>query len=95
MQQLLNTEVWRDQVAIENELRAAWGTFFKAAVKSAVGSALALGVTPLLSLGHLALGSLLTGAAAAAPWATSEALRFMEARQRVRQHGLYYLVRFR
>jgi hypothetical protein len=95
VQQLLSTEVWRDQVSIENDLRAAWDSFFKAALKSAVGSAVAVGITPLLSLGHLTLGSLLTGAAAVAPWATSEAMRFLENRKKAREHGLYYLVRFR
>ncbi|HEX3875371.1 MAG TPA: hypothetical protein VHW24_00185 [Bryobacteraceae bacterium] len=95
VQQLLNTEVWRDQVSVENELRLAWESFFKAAVKAAVGSAVVVGITPLLSLGHLTFASVLTGAAAAAPWAISEALRFQENRQKVRQHGLYYLLRFR
>jgi hypothetical protein len=95
VQQLLNTEVWRDQASVENELRAAWESFFKAVVvKSAVGSAIAVGITPLLSLGHLTFGSLLTGAAAVAPWAMTEALRFLETRQKARQHGLYYLLRF-
>jgi len=95
VQQLFNTEVWREQVSVETDLRAAWENFFKAAVKSAVGSAVAVGITPLLSLGHLTLGSLLTGAAAVAPWVMSEALRFMEAREKARQHGLYYLLQFR
>jgi hypothetical protein len=95
VQQLLNTEVWRDQVSVENDLRSAWESFFKAAVKSATGSAIAVGITPLLSLGHVTFGSLLTGAAAVAPWAMSEALRFLENRQKARQHGLYYLLRFR
>jgi hypothetical protein len=79
---------------VENELRAAWESFFKAAVKSAVGNAVAVGITPLLSLGHLTFGSVLTGAAAVAPWLMSEGLRFLETRQKARQHGLYYLVRF-
>ncbi len=45
----------------------------------------------MLSRGHLALGSLLTGAAASARWAIYEVLRLLEARQ----HGPYYLFRFR
>jgi hypothetical protein len=30
----LNTELWRDRAAVEDELRTAWESFFKAAVKS-------------------------------------------------------------
>jgi hypothetical protein len=95
VQQLLRTEVWRDQVGAETELRAAWENFFKTALKSAVAGAVAVGITPLLSLGQVTFGALLTGAAAAAPWAVSEALKFLEARGKARQHGLYYLLRFR
>jgi hypothetical protein len=95
VQQLLNTELWRDKAAVEDELRMAWESFFKAAVKSAVSGAIAVGITLFLSLGHLTIGSVLTGAAAVAPWAISESLRFLENRQKARQHGLYYLVRFR
>jgi len=94
VQQLLKTEVWRDRISIENELRAAWENFFKAVIKSAAGSAVAVGITPLLSLGHLTLGSLLTGTAAVAPWVISETLKFLETRQKAREHGLYYLLRF-
>jgi hypothetical protein len=93
--QLLNTAVWRDQVMVQNELRAAWKSFFKAAVKSAVASAVAIGIAPFLSLGHLTLGSLLTAGAAVAPWGVAEALRFLEARQKAHQNGLYYLLQFR
>jgi hypothetical protein len=92
---LLNTEVWRDQAAIADDLRAAWGSFFKTAIKSAATGAIAMGITPLLSLGHLTFGSLLAGTAAIAPWAVSETLRFLEDRQKAHQHGMYYLVHFK
>jgi hypothetical protein len=38
VQQLLNTDVSREQDSVENELRAAWESFFNAVVKSAVAS---------------------------------------------------------
>ena len=95
VQQLLDTEVWRDQLSVQNELRSAWENFFKTALRSAAGSAVAVGITPFLSLGHLTLGSVLAGSAAAAPWLLSEAFKMLEARQKARQHGLYYLLHLR
>jgi hypothetical protein len=42
VQQLLNSELWRAKAAVEDELRTAWESFFKAAVKSAVSGAIAV-----------------------------------------------------
>jgi hypothetical protein len=66
--ELVNTEVWRDKVEAERELRDAWAGFFKSSVKSAVAGGVALGITPFLSLGRLSIASVVAGVAAAAPW---------------------------
>ena len=93
--ELVNTEVWRDKMEIERELRDAWTGFFKSSVKSAVAGAVALGISPFLSLGTLSIASVLAGAAAAAPWATSEFIGLLERRKQAAEHGMYYLMNFK
>lgn len=93
--ELVNTEVWRDKTEVERELRDAWAGFFKSSVKSAVAGAVALGITPFISLGRLSIASVLAGVAAAAPWVTSELISLLEKRKRAEQHGLYYLMNFK
>jgi len=93
--ELVNTEVWRDRMEVERELRDAWAGFFKSSVKSAVAGAVALGITPFLSLGSLSVASVIAGVAAAAPWATSELISLVEKRKRAEQHGMYYLMNFK
>jgi hypothetical protein len=93
--ELVATEVWRDKTDVERELRDAWAGFFKSSVKSAVAGAVALGITPFLSLGRLSIASMLTGVAAAAPWATAELINILEKRKHAEQHGMYYLMNFK
>jgi hypothetical protein len=93
--ELVNTEVWRDKTEVERELRDAWAGFFKSSVKSAVAGGVALGITPFLSLGGLSIASVLTGVAAAIPWATSELFGLLERRKKAEQHGMYYLMNFK
>lgn len=92
--EIINTEIWRDKTEAEQELRSAWGDFFKSALKSTVAGAVALGITPFLSLGSLGLASVLAGAAAASPWATAELIKILEKRRQAGQHGVYYLMNF-
>jgi hypothetical protein len=93
--ELVNTEVWRDKTDVERELQDAWSGFFKSSVKSAVDGAVALGITPFLSLGRLSLASVFAGVAAATPWATSELISLLERRKQAEQHGIYYLMNFK
>jgi len=92
--ELVNTEVWREKMEVETELRDAWATFFKSSIKSAVAGAVTLGITPFLSLGSLSIASALAGVAAAAPWATSELISLLDRRKHAEQHGMYYLMNF-
>ena len=89
---LINTEVWREKTEVERALKSAWSSFFKETIKSAVGGAIAVGVSPFLSLGHLSLAAAFAGAAAVTPWATSELIKIFDDREKARQHGLYYLM---
>ena len=89
---LINTEVWREKTEVERALKSAWSSFFKDTVKSAVGGAIAVGVSPFLSLGHLSLAAAFAGVAAVTPWATSELIKIFDDREKARQHGLYYLM---
>ena len=93
--ELINTEVWRDKKEAERALQDAWAGFFKTSIKSAVTGAVALGVTPLLSLGRLSIASAMAGVAAAAPWVTSELISLLEKRKQAEQHGMYYLMNFK
>jgi hypothetical protein len=97
--ELVNTEVWRDKMEVERELRDGWEGFFKSAVKSAVSGAVGLGITPFLHLGQLSIASALAGVAAgfaaAAPWATSEFVTLLEKRKQAKRHGVYYLLNFK
>jgi len=93
--ELVNTEVWRDKTDIERELQDAWAGFFKSSVKSAVAGAVALGITPFLSLGSLSIASVVAGVAAAAPWVTSELINLLERRKQAEKHGMYYLMNFK
>lgn len=93
--ELVNTEVWRDKTDIERELQDAWAGFFKSSVKSAVAGAVALGITPFLSLGSLSIASVVAGVAAAAPWVTSELINLLEKRKQAEKHGMYYLMNFK
>ncbi len=93
--ELISTEVWRDKMEVERELRDGWEGFFKSAVKSAVSGAVVLGITPFLSLGKLSIASALAAAAVTAPWATSEIINLLEKRKQTKRHGLYYLLNFK
>ena len=90
---LLRTRVYREQQAIQGEMRAAWEQFFKSAVKAGVGAAVALGVSPV-ALGDVSLGAALLGGVAALPWLTGELMELAERRRDARSHGLYYLMEF-
>lgn len=92
--ELVNTEVWREKTEVESELRDAWAGFFKSSLKSAIAGAVALGITPFLSLGTLSVASVLAGAATTAPWMTSEIISLLDKRKQTEQHGLYYLMNF-
>jgi hypothetical protein len=94
VEELINTEVWKEQIEIEKELRSAWEGFFKSAIKSAVGGLVAVGVAPFLSLWAITLATVATAATAIAPWALSELIDFIEARKKAEEHGLYYLMKF-
>ena len=98
VKELLNTEVWREKTDIERELRSAWESFFKSTIKAIVGGvasgAVTAGIAPFLSLGSITIASILAGVFAAAPWATSELVDFLEKRKKAQEHGLYYLTRF-
>jgi hypothetical protein len=92
---LVSTEVWRDKMEVERELRDGWEGFFKSAVKSAVSGGVVLGITPFLSLGKLSIASTPAAVAASAPWATSELLSLLEKRKQAKRHGVYYLMNFK
>jgi len=94
VEDLVNTEVWREQKAVEQELRFAWENFFKSTIKAVVGGVVAVGITPFLSLGSITIGSVIAAATAIAPWATSELIDFLDKRKQAQQHGLYYLMKF-
>ena len=64
-------------------------------MKSTVSGAVALGITPSLTLGKISLASAAAGVVAAAPWAVSEFFSAMEKRNRAEQHGMYYLMNFK
>ncbi len=92
--ELINTEIWHEKSEVERELRGAWSAFFRTSIKSGVAGAVALGITPFLSLGHLSIAGILAGAAATAPWAVSQAIDALQARSKARDHGIYYLLNF-
>ena len=92
--ELINTEVWKEKVEIEKELRSAWEDFFKNTLKSAVGGLVAVGIVPFLSLGAITLATVATATAAITPWAISELFDFVETRKKAQENGLYYLMKF-
>jgi hypothetical protein len=94
VEDLINTEVWKEKVEIEKELRSAWEGFFKSAIKSAVGGLVAVGIAPFLSLGAITLATVATATTAITPWAVSALIEFIEARKKAKEHGLYYLMKF-
>jgi hypothetical protein len=94
VKKLLDTDVWKEKEEAENELRSAWGTFFKSAIKGAVGGLISLGITPFLSLGALPLATVAAAAAAISPWAVSEMIALADARKKAQRHGIYYLMSF-
>jgi hypothetical protein len=106
VEEIISTEVWKKKVEVESELRAAWHDAFKGGLKDSVKSdvfnnavkaglgGIALGVVPALTLGSLPMAALLVPAAAATSWALSEAVDYFGKRSAVREHGLYYLMRF-
>lgn len=94
VEELISTEVWREQKAVEQELRSAWENFFKRNIKAVVGGLVGVGITPFLSLGSITIGSVIAAAGAMTPWATSELMKFLDKRKQAQQHGLYYLMKF-
>lgn len=94
LEDLVNTEIWRERQAVEQELRSAWESFFKSTIKAAAGGLLAVGVAPFLSLGAITVGSALAATTAIAPWALSELVDFLDRRKHAQEHGLYYLMKF-
>jgi hypothetical protein len=91
---LINTEVWKEKVKIEKELRSAWDGFFKSTIKTAIGGLIAVGVAPFFSLGAITLATAATATTAIAPWALSELISFLDARKKAQENGLYYLMKF-
>jgi hypothetical protein len=104
LDELINTKLWKQQVEIEDDIRAAWlrpsgGKGFarsepvKTALK-ALGSGIAIGAAPWIGLKALSFGTLLAAGGAVLPWAVTEILEAVESRRKVANHGLYYLVKF-
>jgi hypothetical protein len=94
VEELINTEVWKEKEEIEKELRSARKGFFKSAITSAVSGLVAVGIAPFLSLGSITLATVATATTAVTPWALAELLDFIEARKKAEEHGLYYLMKF-
>jgi hypothetical protein len=91
---LIQTEIWKEKIEIEKELQSAWKDLFKSAVKSGVAGLVAVGITPFLSLGAVTWASVATAAVAISPWVLSELIDFVETRKKAQEHGLYYLMKF-
>lgn len=91
---LIETEVWKEKSEIEKELRSAWDGLFKSAIKSTVAGLIGVGIVPFLSLGAITLASVATASVAISPWVTSELIDFVETRKKAQEHGLYYLMKF-
>ncbi len=94
VQELIQTDAWKEKDDIESELRSAWNKLFKSALKSAVSGLIGVGVAPFLSLGAVTLASVVAASTAAAPWVVSELIDLLEARKKAGGHGLYYLLKF-
>ncbi len=94
LQEMIDTEVWRERETVADELRSAWEKLFKSTIEPVVSGAVAVGITPFLSLGSVTVASLVTGAVAVAPWLASESIKFLDNRKRAQEHGLYYLMKF-
>lgn len=92
--ELVKTAVWKEKTEIEKEITSAWEGLFKSAVKSAIAGLVGVGITPFLSLGAITWASVVATSLALAPWVTSELIDFLEARKKVQEHGLYYLMKF-
>ncbi len=94
VEELINTEVWKEKAEIETELRSAWKAFFKSAITSTVSGLVAIGIAPFLSLSAITLATVATATTAITPWALSELINFIESRKKAKKHGLYYLLKF-
>ncbi len=94
VEELIQTEVWKEKREIEEELRSAWKAVFRSAIKGAAGALVGVGVSPFFSLGAITLASVVAASTAVAPWVVEELLKFIEAQEKIREHGLYYLMKF-
>lgn len=92
--ELIKTEMWKEKTDIEKELKSAWERFFKSVIKSAVAGLVGVAITPFMSLGAITWASVAAASIAILPWVTSELIDFLEARKKVQEHGLYYLMKF-
>jgi hypothetical protein len=91
---LIKTEVWKEKIEIEKELRSAWEGLFKSVIKSTVAGLVGVGIVPFLSLGAITWASVATASIAISPWVTSQLIDFIDARKKAQEHGLYYLMKF-
>jgi hypothetical protein len=92
---LLGTDVWKEKAEVNKELASAWRGFFRSAITSAVAGLAGVGIAPFLSLGTITFASVATAAIAISPWVTSELFKYIEAKKKAQEHGIYYLMKFR
>jgi len=98
LESLMKTDVWKEKVEIEEELKDAWSKMFRSALKAATtalaGGSLAVVVLPFFGLSHLTVSTLASAAAGTGPWLVSEFIDLLSARCETQRRGLYYLMGF-
>jgi hypothetical protein len=106
VENVTNTELWKEKTAVEEHLRSAWHELFGAASKNfkgsqvfrlgaaAAASGVVLGVLPTLGEGALTMATLFAPAAVASTWMLERAFDYFRSHHDAFRHGLYYLMRF-
>lgn len=92
--ELIKTDVWKEKIETEKELRSAWVGLFNSMVIKTVAGLAGIGVVPFFSLGAITLASVATASLAISPWVLSELINFAKAKKKAQENGLYYLMKF-